>query len=164
MAARKNIIKLAKKISGPVAMLITLDENAPEYKVLNCVVTDEMAEVALAMELRKPFPIETIAKRCGKPVDETQRLVNQLAEAGVCIFHSENGVDVYELPVFVPGVMEKMMNNRAQCEKHPEIPAGFEEYARLRGGLLSQAARRRVPHACHPHPERHRRRQPQRAL
>lgn len=137
MAARKNIIKLAKKISGPVAMLITLDENAPEYKVLNCVVTDEMAEVALAMELRKPFPIETIAKRCGKPVDETQRLVNQLAEAGVCIFHSENGVDVYELPVFVPGVMEKMMNNRAQCEKHPEIPAGFEEYARLRGGLLS---------------------------
>ena len=87
MAARKNIIKLAKKISGPVAMLITLDENAPEYKVLNCVVTDEMAEVALAMELRKPFPIETIAKRCGKPVDETQRPVNQLAEAGVCIFH-----------------------------------------------------------------------------
>ena len=137
MAARKNIIKLAKKISGPVAMLITLDENAPEYKVLNCVVTDEMAEVALAMELRKPFPIETIAKRCGKPVDETQRPVNQLAEAGVCIFHSENGVDVYELPVIVPGVMEKMMNNRAQCEKHPEIPAGFEEYARLRGGLLS---------------------------
>ena len=137
MAARKNIIKRAKKISGPVAMLITLDENAPEYKVLNCVVTDEMAEVALAMELRKPFPIETIAKRCGKPVDETQRPVNQLAEAGVCIFHSENGVDVYELPVFVPGVMEKMMNNRAQCEKHPEIPAGFEEYARLRGGLLS---------------------------
>ena len=34
MAARKNIIKLAKKISGPVAMLITLDENATEYKVL----------------------------------------------------------------------------------------------------------------------------------
>lgn len=54
MAARKNILKLARKISGPVAMLIDLDENAPEYKVLNCVVTDEMAEVALAMELRGP--------------------------------------------------------------------------------------------------------------
>ena len=137
MAVRKNILKLARKISGPVAMLITLDENAPEYKVLNCVVTDEMAEVALAMELRGPMPLEKIAKRCGKPLEETKRLVDQLAEAGVCIFHSENGVDVFELPVFVPGVMEKMMNNRAQCEKHPEIPAGFEEYARLRGGLLS---------------------------
>ena len=63
MAVRKNILNLAKKISGSVAMLVKLDENAPEYKVLNCVVTDEMAEVALALELRKPLPLETIAKR-----------------------------------------------------------------------------------------------------
>lgn len=137
MAVRKNILKLAKKISGSVAMLVKLDENAPEYKVLNCVVTDEMAEVALALELRKPLPLDTIAKRCGKSLEETKKQMDLLTEAGVVIFHSENGVDVFELPVFVPGVMEKMMNNRAQCEKHPEIPAGFEEYARLRGGLLS---------------------------
>lgn len=137
MAVRKNILKLAKKISGSVAMLVKLDENAPEYKVLNCVVTDEMAEVALALELRKPLPLETIAKRCGKTLEETQKQMDRLTEVGVVIFHSENGVDVFELPVFVPGVMEKMMNNRAQCEKHPEIPAAFEEYARLRGELLS---------------------------
>ncbi|WP_367925553.1 FAD-dependent oxidoreductase [uncultured Ruthenibacterium sp.] len=137
MAVRKNILKLAKKISGSVAMLVKLDENAPEYKVLNCVVTDEMAEVALALELRKPLPLETIAKRCGKTLEETKKQMDLLTEAGVVIFHSENGVDVFELPVFVPGVMEKMMNNRAQCEKHPEIPAVFEEYARLRGELLS---------------------------
>lgn len=137
MAVRKNILKLAKKISGSVAMLVKLDENAPEYKVLNCVVTDEMAEVALALELRKLQPLETIARRCGLPPEETKARLDKLTEAGVCIFHSENGVDVFELPVFVPGVMEKMMNNRAQCEKHPEIPAAFEEYARLRGGLLS---------------------------
>lgn len=67
MAVRKNILKLAKKISGSVAMLVKLDENAPEYKVLNCVVTDEMCEVALALELRKPQPLETIARRCGLP-------------------------------------------------------------------------------------------------
>lgn len=30
MAVRKNILKLAKKISGSVAMLVKLDENAPE--------------------------------------------------------------------------------------------------------------------------------------
>ncbi|WP_435413757.1 FAD-dependent oxidoreductase [Ruthenibacterium intestinale] len=137
MAVRKNILKLAKKISGSVAMLVKLDENAPEYKVLNCVVTDEMAEVALALELRKPLPLETIAKRCGKTLEETKKQMDRLTEVGVVIFHSENGVDVFELPVFVPGVMEKMMNNRAQCEKHPEIPAAFEEYARLRGELLS---------------------------
>lgn len=137
MAVRKNILKLAKKISGSVAMLVKLDENAPEYKVLNCVVTDEMCEVALALELRKPQPLETIARRCGLPLEETKARLDKLTEAGVSIFHSENGVDVFELPVFVPGVMEKMMNNRAQCEEHPEISAAFEEYARLRGGLLS---------------------------
>lgn len=137
MAVRKNILNLAKRISGSVAMLVKLDENAPEYKVLNCVVTDEMAEVALALELRKPLPLETIAKRCGKTLEETKKQMDRLTEVGVVIFHSENGVDVFELPVFVPGVMEKMMNNRAQCEKHPEIPAAFEEYARLRGELLS---------------------------
>ena len=71
MAVRKNILKLAKKISGSVAMLVKLDENAPEYKVLNCVVTDEMCEVALALELRKPQPLETIARRCGLPLEET---------------------------------------------------------------------------------------------
>lgn len=141
MAVRKNILKLAKKISGSVAMLVKLDENAPEYKVLNCVVTDEMCEVALALELRKPQPLETIARRCGLPLEETKARLDKLTEAGVSIFHSENGVDVFELPVFVPGVMEKMMNNRAQCEKHPEIPAAFEEYARLRGGLLSPNCR-----------------------
>ena len=81
------------------------------------------------LELRKPLPLDTIAKRCGKSLEETKKQMDLLTEAGVVIFHSENGVDVFELPVFVPGVMEKMMNNRAQCEKHPEIPAGFEEYA-----------------------------------
>ena len=78
MAVRKNILKLAKKISGSVAMLVKLDENAPEYKVLNCVVTDEMAEVALALELRKPLPLDTIAKRCGKSLEETKKQMDLL--------------------------------------------------------------------------------------
>ena len=82
MAVRKNILKLAKKISGSVAMLVKLDENAPEYKVLNCVVTDEMCEVALALELRKPQPLETIARRCGLPLEETKARLDKLTEAG----------------------------------------------------------------------------------
>lgn len=62
MAARPKIIKLAKKICGATAMLVKIDENAPEYYVLDCIVTDEMADVGLAMELRKPQTIEQIAK------------------------------------------------------------------------------------------------------
>ena len=137
MAGRKKIIKLAKKICGATALMVKIDENAPEYKVLDCVVTDEMAEVGLAMELRKTQTIAQIAKKCGKPLEETRELAYKLAEMGSCIFHEENGEDVFELTVFVPGVMEKTVENKEMCEKYPAIPAAFEEYARLRGAMLS---------------------------
>ncbi|MEG2633665.1 MAG: FAD-dependent oxidoreductase [Oscillospiraceae bacterium] len=117
--------------------MIKIDENAPEYYVLECVVSDEMADVGLAMELRKPQTIDQIAKKCGKSIEETQRLAMELAKIGGCIFHSENGVDVFELTVFVPGVMEKIVGNKELCEKYPQIPKAFEEYARLRGGMLA---------------------------
>lgn len=45
MAPRKKIIKLAKKISGATAMMFKIDENAPEYYVLECCVTDERGEI-----------------------------------------------------------------------------------------------------------------------
>ena len=137
MAARPKIIKLAKKICGATAMLVKIDENAPEYYVLDCIVTDEMADVGLAMELRKPQTIEQIAKKCGKSVEKTRELAMQLAVAGACVFYSENGVDYYELTVFVPGVMEKVVGNKELCEKYPQIPRAFEHYARERGGLMA---------------------------
>ncbi|MEG1017578.1 MAG: pyridine nucleotide-disulfide oxidoreductase, partial [Oscillospiraceae bacterium] len=137
MALRKNIVKLAKKICGATALLVKIDEKAPEYYVLDCVVSDEMAIVGLAMELRKPQTIEQIAKKCKKSVDETQRLAEELAKVGGCIFHTENGARLYELTVFVPGVMEKVVGNKELCEKYPQIPRAFEEYARLRGGMLA---------------------------
>ena len=137
MAARKKIIQLAKKIAGPTKALFKIDENAPEYYVLDCIVTDEMAEVGLGMELRKPQTAEQIAKKCGKPLEETRRLAYKLADVGACIFHSENGVDLFELTVFVPGVMEKTNAKIEYAEAHPEIPRAFDEYARLRGSILS---------------------------
>jgi len=143
MALRKNIARLARKICGATAMMVKIDEKAPEYYVLDRIVTDEMAEVGLAMALRKPRSIEEIARRCGKPVEVTRELAMKLAVAGACIFHSEGGTDgspgpdLYELTVFVPGVMEKVVSNRELCEKYPEIPRAFEEYARMRGGMLA---------------------------
>ena len=137
MAGRKKIIKLAKKISGPTALMIKINENAPEYYVLDCIVTDEMADVGLAMELRKTQTISQLAKKCGKSLEETDKLARELAQVGACIFHEENGEDVFELTVFVPGVMEKTVENKELCEKFPAIPKAFEEYARLRGAMLA---------------------------
>ncbi len=137
MNPRKKIIKLAKKISGPTAMVAKLDENSPEYKFLNCVVTDEMADVALAMELRKTLPITEIARKCGKSYEETKKLVLELADRGVCVFHNENGVDVFELPCFVPGSMERALANDILSVKYPQIAEAFEEYTRIRSAVLA---------------------------
>ena len=119
--------------------MVKIDENAPEYYVLECIVTDEMADVGLAMELRKPQTIDEIAKKCGKSVEETGRLAFELAKAGACVFYSQGGIDMYELTVFVPGVMEKVVSNKELCEKFPQIARAFEEYARLRGGMMMSA-------------------------
>ena len=55
--ARELILKLGKKITDRVDVklgMTKLDENSPEYYGLASVVTDEMAELALAMKVRVP--------------------------------------------------------------------------------------------------------------
>ena len=55
--ARELILKLGKKITDRVDVklgMTKLDEDSPEYYGLASVVTDEMAELALAMKVRVP--------------------------------------------------------------------------------------------------------------
>ncbi len=132
MALRKKIVELAKMISGPAALINRIDENAPEYYGLACVVTDEMAEVGLGMELRKFKTIEEIAAKCGKPVDEAHRLALQLADVGVCKVFNRDGRETFMIELFAPGVLELMVANTELFEKHPDIGRAFEEYTRIR--------------------------------
>ncbi len=80
--------------------------------ILEPVVTDEMAEVGLCLEFRKPKSAEEVALLCGKPVDKTAKLLWDLAVAGVCFVNEIDGVDKYWLDTWVPGVMEMMVNNK----------------------------------------------------
>ncbi len=130
MALRKKIVKLAKMIGGLTGMVNKIDANAPEYYSLACCVGDEQADVALAMELRKPKNVEQLAKKCGKSLEETKRLADELADLGVCKLYSENGVDLYLVQIFAPGILEMMVGNRENLAKHPEIGRAFEEYTR----------------------------------
>ena len=54
----------------------------PEYRILEPVVTEEMAEVALALTMRKPMSAEEVAPICGKSVEETSRILWDLAMVG----------------------------------------------------------------------------------
>jgi NADPH-dependent glutamate synthase beta subunit-like oxidoreductase/NAD-dependent dihydropyrimidine dehydrogenase PreA subunit len=105
----------------------------PEYMILEPVVTDEMAEVGLCLQFRNPMSAEEIAPLCGKSVEETQRILWELAVAGVCFVGEKEGVDKYWLEIWVPGVMEMMVNNKENVKKYPQIAEAFEAYGRVRG-------------------------------
>ena len=133
---RPLIMKLATKISVEAKSYTGITVNDPEYRILEPVVTDEMAEVALAAKVRKNMTAQEIAKRCKKPLEETKKLLWDLAVAGVMRVHSENGTDYYMLPIWVPGIMEMMVANKEQAEKYPVMAECFEEYTRRRTRLL----------------------------
>jgi hypothetical protein len=91
-----------------------------------------MADVALAMELRKYKTIEEIAAKCKKPVEEAHRLAMQLADVGVCKVFQRDGKETFVIQIFAPGVLEMMVANKELFEKYPDIGRGFEEYTRMR--------------------------------
>ena len=68
-------MKLATKISVEAKSYTGITVNDPEYRILEPVVTDEMAEVALAAKVRKNMTAQEIAKRCKKPLEETKKLL-----------------------------------------------------------------------------------------
>lgn len=105
----------------------------PEYKILEPVVTEEMAEAALCLELRKPQSAEEVAALCGKSVEQTAKLLWELAVAGVCFVNKIDGVDKYWHDLWIPGHMEMMVNNKENVKMYPQIAEAFEAYGRVRG-------------------------------
>lgn len=135
---KKKVLQLANKIAaGITGGVVRVKPTDPEYKILEPVTTDEMAEVALHLEIRKYKTVEEVAKLCGKPVDEVEKLLYKMAVDGSIKVEQEHGIDKYCLELFVPGVMEYMVANRANVEKYPVIAECFEEYTRKLGGLMA---------------------------
>lgn len=130
---RPKIVKLAKMVGGIAGVMNKIDENAPEYYALECVVSDEQADVALTMGLRKPRTVEYVSKKCGKSVEETHKILMELAKIGVCkAWHDDDGQELFWVNIFAPGMLEMMVNNREQLEAHPQIGKAFEAYTRTR--------------------------------
>ena len=76
MARRKRTdFKAQKKITDRIPYKLGMEKltvNDPEYWGLAGVVTDEMAEVALCMEVRKPITPSKLAKKTKKPEAELE--------------------------------------------------------------------------------------------
>ncbi|MDO4545920.1 MAG: FAD-dependent oxidoreductase [Bacillota bacterium] len=128
---RELILKLGQKITDRIGVKVTTED--PEYWGLAGVITDEMAEVALSMKVRVPATAEEISAKCGKPLEETERLLQEMSVIGLLEYNWENKdrKKQYVLPMFVPGCAEFMVMNKEQVEKHTEIADFFEQMARL---------------------------------
>ncbi|MEN6408090.1 MAG: 4Fe-4S binding protein, partial [Anaerolineaceae bacterium] len=134
MAVKQNVLAFANKVSRKkMGSNLGIKPTDPEYMILEPVVTEEMAAVALCLEMRKPQSAEEVAARCGKPVEETAHLLWELSLAGVCFVNKIDGVDKYWYDTWIPGIMEMMTNNKENVKKYPQIAAAFEAYGRVRG-------------------------------
>jgi NADPH-dependent glutamate synthase beta subunit-like oxidoreductase/NAD-dependent dihydropyrimidine dehydrogenase PreA subunit len=104
----------------------------PRYMLLEKVVTEEMAEVALALEFRVHMTVEEVAKRCNKPVEKTKELLWDLAMAGAATIKKEDNLDYFWVETWVPGIFEMVVNNKENVRKYPQIGRAFDDYGILR--------------------------------
>lgn len=135
---KKKVLEMANKIAaGITGGLVKVKPEDPEYRIFEPLVTDEMAEVALCLEIRKPKTVEEVAAKCRKPAHEVEKMLYQMAIDGVIKLEIIDGVNKYCLELFVPGCMEYMVDNKANLEKYPVIGQCFEEYTRKLGALMA---------------------------
>lgn len=126
---REKILKLGRKITDRIpAKLKGVTGDDPEYWGLAGLVTDEMADVALKMEVRKPMTLPQLVKATGKSAEELEPLLYQMSYIGLLEYNWENErhEKQYVLPMFVPGSAEFFNMQKHQIDEHPEVTAFFE--------------------------------------
>jgi NADPH-dependent glutamate synthase beta subunit-like oxidoreductase len=136
----KKVLELANKISRVKSgSKSAITPENPEYKILEPVVTEEMAEVGLFLELRKPQSAEEVAVLCGKSVEVTAKLLWDLAIAGVCLVGEKEGVDKYWFEIWVPGHMEMIVNHpdKKSVKDFKQAAEAFEAYGRKKAPLTA---------------------------
>ena len=133
---REPIVRLAKMITDRVPQKLGLKKITkydPEYWGLAAMCTDEMAEVALKMGVRKPKTLKQMVRITGMEEKHLEELLEQMSLNGVLEYNWENPEHVkqYVLPMFVPGSAEFSNMNLTLLREHPELGRFFERMSRL---------------------------------
>ena len=133
---RPLIVRLARMITDCMDAkfgIVSMDETRPEYWMLDELLTDDMARIALKMGVRKPTTPALLAKKLGWDEDKVQRLLDEMADIGIVEFNwrNEDRHKQYELPIFVVGSTENLMMSEKMTAEHPRIPEFFENVSRL---------------------------------
>lgn len=103
--------------------------NSTAYMQLDPLLTDEMLEVLDVMKLRKAVYIDALAKKAGKSVEDTARIVDELAHIGVLEYKTDDkGIDMVEVPIFCVGQLEMIMVTPKYFDAHPEQAVLFQHF------------------------------------
>lgn len=135
----EKILKLAKKITDCIDHKIKgVTVNDPEYWGLKCVVTDEMAEIALRMDVRHPYTMDAMCALAPEyKREDLEKLLVEMSNIGIleydygdCYGHDGpiegDRQRRYLLPMFVPGSAEFTNMIKKQLDDHPELAMFFE--------------------------------------
>ena len=133
---REPIAKLGKKITDRIPQKLGLKKitrNDPEYWGLAGVLSDEEAELALKMDVRKPKTLDEMVALSGLPKDKCEALLEEMSRKGLLEYNWENEAHVkqYVLPMYVPGCAEFFNMNASVLESNPEMGIFFERMSRL---------------------------------
>ena len=133
---REPIAKLGKKITDRIPQKLGLKKitrNDPEYWGLAGVLTDEEAELAVKLGVRKPKTLAEIVKLSGLEEKKCETLLEEMSRKGLLEYNWENPKHEkqYVLPMYVPGCAEFFNMNANILDSNPEIGTFFEHMSRL---------------------------------
>ena len=141
----EKIAKLGKKITDRAAVLLgkeKITETSPEFWGVSTGINacgdraDEVLDILLQMDKRKPVTTAQLAKKTGKSEAYLEELLPIPAKVGLIEYHHENldGKNPahekrWNLTMFVPGSAEVMVMHPTLADEHPELAEFFERMA-----------------------------------
>ena len=133
---REPIAKLGKKITDRIPQKLGLKKitrNDQEDWGLAVVLTEEEAEMAVKLGVRKPKTLAEIVKLSGLEEKKCEALLEEMSRKGLLEYNWENPKHEkqYVLPMYVPGCAEFFNMNANILDSNPEMGTFFEHMSRL---------------------------------
>ena len=138
---REPIAKLGKLITDRIPQKLGLKKitkDDPEYWALAALLTDEEAEFAIKLGVRKPKTFKQLQELSGMETEKLEKMLEHLSWLGILEYNWENldGKNPqhekrWVLPMYVPGSAEFTNMNMDVIGQHPEMGRFFERMSFL---------------------------------
>ena len=123
MAVNERLITVLEHMDGKGSKF---DENHPLYILMEKLLSEEQIDVLLSMDMRVLISLEDLTARCGKPIDDVQRILDEMRMIGVVEDKIRDGKRLWEFKVVIPGMAENVVLNKENFAKYgPEIAKMF---------------------------------------